>query len=140
MVQRLAAVGLVVFLLLFGTVSIALADTVAPQCSVPNSGARVISGQWDTVCAGSTVTIYDSKGKVLGTAEIQDDGSFRVELNRALKEGETISADCDCGGVVTLICPVIGPIQIPEPGTLLMLGTGLAGLMGYAGLRWRARR
>jgi hypothetical protein len=26
---------------------------------------------------------------------------------------------------------------VPEPGTLLLLGTGLMGLAGYAGLRWR---
>jgi hypothetical protein len=29
---------------------------------------------------------------------------------------------------------------VPEPGTLMLLGSGLAGLAGYAGLRWRARQ
>jgi len=28
---------------------------------------------------------------------------------------------------------------VPEPGTLMLLGSGLAGLAGYAGLRWRTR-
>ncbi len=32
------------------------------------------------------------------------------------------------------------PVAIPEPGSLLMLGTGVAGLAGYVGLRWRSRK
>jgi len=29
---------------------------------------------------------------------------------------------------------------VPEPGTIALLGSGLAGLAGYAGLRWRGRK
>jgi len=32
------------------------------------------------------------------------------------------------------------PAQVPEGDTLMLVGTGLAGLAGYASLRWRARR
>ena len=34
----------------------------------------------------------------------------------------------------------IAPAQVPEADTLILVGTGLAGLAGYASLRWRARR
>jgi hypothetical protein len=37
-------------------------------------------------------------------------------------------------------CAALEEEFVPEPGSILLLGSGLAGLAGYAGLRWTAKK
>ncbi len=141
--RRLSSVALVVIVLMMVTTVAAVAQTttVPAVIPVPLPGATVITGSWDPRCEGMIVTVTDSDGIVIGTGIIDSEGDFVINLTRPLVAGEVITITSDCGPnhLVQPLSPV-APVPIPEAGTLLMLGTGLAGVAGYAGLRWRARK
>ncbi|MCG8163836.1 hypothetical protein JMY81_23980, partial [Brenneria goodwinii] len=72
-------------------VSVAAPDSTAPDAPVAaiSEDGLTVSG---TAEAGSTVTITDADGNVLGSVTVGEDGSFSVPLSPALTNGEEISA------------------------------------------------
>ncbi|RZF50235.1 type I secretion C-terminal target domain-containing protein, partial [Acinetobacter halotolerans] len=64
-------------------------DTTAPDAPTAefNEDGSVVSG---TAEAGSTVTVKDQDGNVLGTAVTDEDGNYVVELADPLNDGEVV--------------------------------------------------
>jgi hypothetical protein len=62
-------------------------------------------------------------------------GEWVVRLWQENPPGTTI----DSARVTFLVAETCEVEFVPEPGTLMLLGSGLAGLAGYATLRWRTR-
>ncbi|MFE8047129.1 BapA/Bap/LapF family large adhesin [Brenneria goodwinii] len=95
-------------------VSVAAPDLTAPTAPadllVAEDGASV-SGSAE---AGSTVTITDADGNVLGSVTVGEDGSFSVPLLPALTNGEEVSAVAsDAAGNASAPVSVAAPDSTP---------------------------
>ncbi|MCG8163824.1 Ig-like domain repeat protein, partial [Brenneria goodwinii] len=108
-------------------VSVAAPDLTAPAAPadllVAEDGASV-SGSAE---AGSTVTITDTAGNVLGSVTVGDDGNFSVPLSPSLTNGEEVSAVAsDAAGNASAPVSVAAPdLTAPAaPADLLVAADG----------------
>ena len=96
-------------------------------------------GPWSKSCKGAPE--QDAADVSAGNTWVwPDDFWGPIELCVSPAPQDQVSADqivCD----TILFAEVCGVQEefVPEPGSILLLGSGLMGLAGYAGLRWRTR-
>ncbi len=146
---------LLALVLLFGGVSVAIAGPQAimgqPEVTVdPTAG---YFGQvFDITCGefypGDSVTqsFYYPNGSLAASFNMTSD----VNGNAACKDW--VADPNDPTGVYKVVISgvesgedeatfeILGAEFVPEPGSVLLLGSGLMGLAGYAGLRYRGWR
>jgi len=83
----------------------------------------------------------DGSGASVGAFVNQPDGTLAVTLVPASAGTATVTVVGPCGLEKQLVVDVLAAAEfVPEAGTVLLLGSGLAGLAGYAGLRLRSKR
>lgn len=103
-------------------------DTTAPGAPTAvsvNASGSVVTG---TGVAGSTVTVRNALGAVLGTTTVAANGSFSVALTTAQINNQVLSiSQADAAGNVSLAANAIAPDLTPPaaPGALLVSVDGL---------------
>ena len=104
-------------------------DSISTSQGTASYAGQLVTVYVGTVPAGTTVTV-----RITCTVRDTAPAGFRID-NTASVVVERPSLVFDPSAYI-VICGEF----VPEPSTLLLLGSGLAGLAGYAGMRWSSRR
>ena len=103
------------------SINVVAGDTTAPDAPtdlVVSADGLALTGKGE---AGSTVTVKDAAGAVIGTGPVGADGNFSITLDTAQKNGETLNVTLtDKAGNISAVTPVIaGDTTAPDAPTEL---------------------
>ena len=107
-------------------------DTTAPAAPTElkvSVDGLTLSGKGEV---GSTVTVKDAAGAVIGTGPVEADGSFTIALDTAQTNGETLNVTLtDKAGNISAVTPVIaGDTTAPDAPTELKVSADGLSLTG----------
>ncbi|MEH0875418.1 Ig-like domain-containing protein [Pectobacterium cacticida] len=109
-------------------------NTTAPDITAPDAPTNLVVAEDGTAVSGnaepgSTVTLTDASDNIIGSAEVDADGSFTISLTPALLNGESLTVTAtDAAGNVSAPTTVAAPdITAPDvPTNLAVAGDGTA--------------